>query len=136
MKKDGVNIPVLREAWNTKSFKKKYYSFEEYCKLEWGISRCYAYLLINGRKGRKDGIPRAMRWEVWERDDFTCVWCGTRRYLTIHHKHPESLGGPMTVENMETACDKCNGFLSNKTREWQFISWEIKFGPSDRLPKS
>src|SRR6266487_6723827 len=35
-------------------------------------------------------IPDKLRWQVWERDNFTCVHCGTRRNLTIDHIKPES----------------------------------------------
>ncbi len=53
-------------------------------------------------------IPPALRWEVWERDDFTCVHCGTRRSLSVDHVHPESLGGKTELSNLQTLCRSCN----------------------------
>ena len=55
-----------------------------------------------------DRISDAVRWEVWERDNFTCVHCGSRRDLSIDHIHPQSKGGKATLENCQTLCRKCN----------------------------
>lgn len=60
------------------------------------------------RPSSKARIPPELRWEVWERDDFTCRRCGARRYLTIDHVVPESKGGPMEAENLQTLCRSCN----------------------------
>lgn len=62
------------------------------------------------RGDRGDGryIPDALRWAVWERDDFRCVECGARRYLVCDHVHPFSKGGPTTFENLQTLCRTCN----------------------------
>lgn len=57
---------------------------------------------------RKSLIPPALRWEVWERDNFTCRQCGARRFLTCDHIVPESLGGPTTLANLQTLCERCN----------------------------
>jgi hypothetical protein len=53
-------------------------------------------------------IPKELRWAVWERDDFTCLDCGTRRNLSIDHVIPESQGGPTTLDNLKTRCVPCN----------------------------
>jgi 5-methylcytosine-specific restriction endonuclease McrA len=45
---------------------------------------------------------------VWERDDFTCRHCGSRKHLTVDHIHPESKGGKMTMDNAQTLCRSCN----------------------------
>ena len=58
------------------------------------------------RKKRK--IPKALRWEVWLRDNFTCKYCGVRRNLSIDHKVPESQGGTDDMFNLLTACKSCN----------------------------
>jgi hypothetical protein len=57
---------------------------------------------------RKQPIPSDLRWAVWERDDFTCRECGTRRDLSVDHIVPESKGGAMTPENLQTLCRPCN----------------------------
>lgn len=56
----------------------------------------------------KEMISAALRWAVWERDDFTCKACGTRRNLSIDHIVAESKGGAMTIDNLQTLCRPCN----------------------------
>jgi len=53
-------------------------------------------------------IPPALRWAIWERDDFTCQHCGVRRYLTIDHVLPFSRGGDSGEGNLHTLCQRCN----------------------------
>lgn len=60
------------------------------------------------RPRRKATIPAALRWEVWERDDFRCRRCGARRFLEVDHVHPEALGGATTLDNLQTLCHPCN----------------------------
>ena len=59
-------------------------------------------------------ITLALRWEIWERDDFTCLICGSRRFLTIDHFYPRSRGGPTIKENLVTLCKSCNSRKSAK----------------------
>lgn len=56
----------------------------------------------------KKAIPESIRWAVWERDNFTCKLCGSRKNLEIDHIHPESKGGETTIENCQTLCKRCN----------------------------
>lgn len=56
----------------------------------------------------KEWIAASLRWEVWERDNFTCRRCGVRRDLSVDHIVPESKGGPTTLSNLQTLCRKCN----------------------------
>jgi 5-methylcytosine-specific restriction endonuclease McrA len=58
--------------------------------------------------GFKQPIPDSIRWEVWERDNFTCKHCGSRRYLTIDHVLAESKGGTLALDNLQTLCRSCN----------------------------
>src|SRR3990167_1002941 len=53
-------------------------------------------------------IPIALRWEVWERDNFTCQYCGSRRFLVVDHIYPASKGGATTTDNLQTLCRSCN----------------------------
>ena len=56
----------------------------------------------------KAAIPEDIRWLVWERDNFTCQNCGVRRFLTVDHIVPESAGGTMVPDNLQTLCKSCN----------------------------
>lgn len=66
----------------------------------------------NSRKEKvpytKQPIPPELRWAVWERDNFTCQRCGSRRHLAVDHKHPESKGGTLDMDNLQTLCVPCN----------------------------
>ncbi len=53
-------------------------------------------------------IPPALRWQVWERDNFTCQHCGTRQHLTVDHIMAESCGGTLDFSNLQTLCAPCN----------------------------
>lgn len=53
-------------------------------------------------------IGAALRTEVFERDAYRCVSCGGFKDLTCDHIHPESKGGPTTIENLQTMCRSCN----------------------------
>lgn len=73
----------------------------------------------NGERS-KQPIPQSLRWEVWERDDFTCQGCGARQRLTIDHIIPESAGGTLDPENLQTLCKSCNSAKGTKSpEEWQ-----------------
>jgi len=56
----------------------------------------------------KQPIPPEIRWSVWERDNFTCRHCGSRKYLSIDHIYPESKGGSLEISNLQTLCKPCN----------------------------
>lgn len=56
----------------------------------------------------KTPIPAALRWLVWERDNFTCQHCGSRKHLSVDHVIPESKGGMMVIANLQTLCTPCN----------------------------
>ncbi len=53
-------------------------------------------------------IPESLKWEVFERDNFTCKHCGTRRFLSVDHIIPKSKGGKTTLDNCQTLCKPCN----------------------------
>lgn len=57
---------------------------------------------------KKEKVPGNMRWSIWERDNFTCKQCGSRRDLTIDHILAEANGGPTILDNLQTLCRRCN----------------------------
>lgn len=63
---------------------------------------------IERRKQEGPPISSALRWEVWERDDFTCRHCGARRDLVADHVIPRSSGGLTNTPNLQTLCRSCN----------------------------
>jgi hypothetical protein len=59
-------------------------------------------------KPSKKSIPKKFRMKVFERDNFTCKYCGSRENLSVDHIIPESKGGLLTMENTQTLCKTCN----------------------------
>lgn len=57
---------------------------------------------------KKRKIEEILRWEIWERDNFTCKHCGSRKNLQIDHIFPESKGGGLEPDNLQTLCKDCN----------------------------
>lgn len=63
---------------------------------------------------------RRLRRRVFQRDDYTCVYCLTRKPaadLELDHRRPASRGGSFTFGNLFTACKACN-------RERGDMPWE------------
>lgn len=56
------------------------------------------------------GLWRWLRLRVWERDGWTCQYCGSqdRQALQVDHIMPISKGGDNTLKNLVTACRPCN----------------------------
>lgn len=56
----------------------------------------------------KAAEDREQRWRIWERDDFRCRRCGSRRFLTLDHITPRLHGGGGEDTNLQTLCRSCN----------------------------
>ena len=52
--------------------------------------------------------PNFTRFNVFLRDRFTCLYCGSKKDLTFDHLLPRSKGGKTNWENVVTACSACN----------------------------
>jgi hypothetical protein len=66
----------------------------------------------------------ALRTRVFERDDYTCGYCGTRGgRLECDHIIPLSIGGSTAMANLRAACRPCNRKKRNKTpSEWSRVN--------------
>lgn len=63
---------------------------------------------------RKEPISYRLRKQVFERDAYRCVTCGDWHNLEADNIVPESLGGPTTLDNLQTMCQPCNGRKGNR----------------------
>lgn len=52
--------------------------------------------------------PAFTRFNLFLRDGFQCVYCGSGNELTFDHVHPRRLGGQTSWDNIVAACTKCN----------------------------
>ncbi len=57
---------------------------------------------------RQDRSPAFTRFNVFLRDGFQCVYCGSEEELTFDHVLPRSKGGRTSWTNIATACSPCN----------------------------
>lgn len=89
----------------------------------------------NRNQGAK-WISRATRWQIYERDEFRCVWCGRTcvrhseledrgALLTLDHVIARADGGTNHPQNLVTACAKCNRMRQGRTVE----DFAVTLGP-------
>jgi len=67
--------------------------------------------------GKCSDVIRKKRGRIYERDNYTCVFCGQKfevKDLTIDHIMPLSRGGNNQDYNLVTSCQKCNVKKGNK----------------------
>jgi hypothetical protein len=51
---------------------------------------------------------KALRLEVFKRDSWRCLQCGSDELLSVDHKKPVVHGGGNELENLQTLCLPCN----------------------------
>lgn len=60
---------------------------------------------------KREAIPQGVRFDVFRRDNFTCVYCGrSSPEVTLHCDHvvAHSNGGSDGKDNLVTSCSDCN----------------------------
>lgn len=75
------------------------------------IIRLLHYIKHNSR------TLKANRNRIYKRDNCECVYCGSKKQLTLDHIMPKSRGGTNDWMNLVTSCFKCNLKKSNRTPE-------------------
>jgi hypothetical protein len=83
---------------------------------------------VKPRSGSRH-VPLAVAKQVRERDGNQCSFvdsagrrCTERRWLTLEHRHPFSLGGPATVENLCVLCKAHNEHAARRVFGEAFIA--------------
>jgi 5-methylcytosine-specific restriction endonuclease McrA len=62
--------------------------------------------------------PKLTRVEIFNRDHYTCQYCGKHSHqLTLDHVIPRYVGGKHTWENLVSACAPCNRKKAGRTPE-------------------
>lgn len=72
------------------------------------------------KQERRKNISTKLRFEIFERDCFTCQYCGRKSpevVLSIDHIKPISKGGTNEKQNLITACLDCNKGKGTKILE-------------------
>lgn len=76
-----------------------------------GIGRHALTTENNMHKTNRIQVDARTRWEIFERDKFTCRWCfatGEGVVLELDHITPVVNGGTNDFNNLVTACHTCN----------------------------
>ena len=71
-------------------------------------------------------IPVSVRFDILERDQFTCRFCGKRApetELEVDHIHPRSKGGSDATDNLVTACRDCNRGKGDRRVDLTHTDW-------------
>jgi 5-methylcytosine-specific restriction endonuclease McrA len=75
------------------------------------VVRLYRYVYFPYRK------VTLSRFNVYKRDDYKCVYCGSKNQLTLDHVIPKSRGGANSWNNLVTCCMECNVIKGDRTPE-------------------
>lgn len=75
--------------------------------------RATGYYAGDERRARppRSGVTTKVRWAVFQRDGFRCVYCGAsaaESRLVVDHVLPIAKGGDDGMDNLATACRDCN----------------------------
>ena len=69
---------------------------------------------------------RPNRNRIYKRDNYECVYCGSKKELTLDHVLPKSKGGRNEWTNLVTSCMKCNRKKADKTPEEAKMTMRVK----------
>lgn len=75
------------------------------------IIRLLSYIKFNRK------TTRVNRARIYKRDNYECVYCESKKQLTLDHVVPKSRGGGNEWTNLVTSCFKCNLKKGNRTPE-------------------
>ena len=71
-------------------------------------SRSRTRTLPDGREVLRGAAYERRRHEVLERDDYTCVHCGSEYFVEVHHKQKRSILRDDRMDNLVTLCISCH----------------------------
>jgi len=68
---------------------------------------------------KRTAVNKDLRRQVFERDHYTCRYCGsTEGPFQADHVYPFVKGGETTIANLVTACPTCNNKKGSKVGIW------------------
>ncbi len=112
--KDDINFIIKAERWNYKNFGIGYCSLTKFLDF------------LDSKRLEKRDVKYLikLRKEIYIRDNYTCNYCKTTGgRLEIDHIVPYSKGGSNDINNLTTACRKCNRQKKDKSVE-EFLIWK------------
>jgi hypothetical protein len=100
---DRVTEGTIVTVWNTGNRIDDYEYIKLSIELNWNPSEWGIFKLDKRRF-----FTEAQKQEIFDRDNHTCVECGSTENLHADHIIPWTKGGPTEVSNGQTLCNLCN----------------------------
>jgi len=111
---------------------KKCKSCNKYFNPKYNKKICPDCILIRKQRYKKKNPVILKAFNVFERDNFRCAYCGKTSYednvkLIVEHIYPRDKGGTNEGHNIITACSDCNARKGTKIMDWNVILtlWQI-----------
>ena len=60
------------------------------------------------KPAKRKHIPKAIRDAVMERDNYTCVYCGSTNNPELDHNEAHANNGSNEIDNLQVLCRSCN----------------------------
>ena len=60
------------------------------------------------KPAKRKHIPKAVRDAVMERDNYTCVYCGSTNNPELDHNEAHANNGSDKIDNLQVLCRSCN----------------------------
>ena len=80
---------------------------------DWFNEHIHSY----GKKSNRPNLPMQWKWDVLEKSNYECVYCGAKKYLEIDHIIPLAKGGTHSLKNLQALCAACNSKKSDSIAE-------------------
>ncbi len=66
---------------------------------------------------KRKAISKSLTRQVWDRDGWECVFCGSHRDLAVDHDLPVARGGTNDIDLLLTCCATCNSEKGTRTAD-------------------
>ena len=63
---------------------------------------------VKRKPAKRKHIPKAVRDAVMERDNYTCVYCGSTNNPELDHNEAHANNGSNEIDNLQVLCRSCN----------------------------
>ena len=72
------------------------------------IQKDIKFTIGNIKPAKRKHIPKAVRDAVMERDNYTCVYCGSTNNPELDHNEAHANNGSNEIDNLQVLCMGCN----------------------------
>lgn len=70
---------------------------------------------IQLKRNKHQAVSEKIRPQILEKFNHSCVYCGSKERLEVHHIKPFSEGGEAEINNFALLCYDCHKIVSNKS---------------------